>query len=84
MHLDTSLPIEEIRKNIRKGYRPLISSGQKRWSVSVLDEYCDDTWNKFRALHKFVAGRVTQSIETWNIQHQAIKDGNAFGLCSRC
>ena len=43
-----------------------------------MDEYSEEVWNKFKALHKKVAGRVTRSIETWNIQHQAIKDGNAF------
>ena len=29
LHLDLTMSIEEIRKNIRKSYRPLISSGQK-------------------------------------------------------
>lgn len=78
MHLELSKPIDEIRKYIRKSYRPLISSGQKKWTVSVMDKYCEDTWNKFIILHKTVAGRVTRSINTWNIQHKAIKDGNAF------
>lgn len=78
LHLDLTLSIESIRKNIRKSYRPLISSGQKKWPVLVMDRYCEITWNKFRTLHKKVAGRVTRSIETWNIQHEAIKNGNAF------
>jgi len=78
MRLDLSMSIEEIRKYIRKSYRPLISSGQKKWTVSVMDEYCEDTWNKFRKLHKTVAGRVTRSIDSWNIQHQTIKNGDAF------
>ena len=78
MHLDVSMSIGEIRKYIRKSYRPLISAGQKNWTVSVMDQYCEDTWNQFRTLHKTVAGRVTRSIETWNIQHQAIKNENAF------
>ena len=78
MHLDLTMSIKEIRKHIRKSYRPLISAGQKNWTVSVMDQYCEDTWNKFRILHKTVAGRVTRSIETWNIQHQAIKNGDAF------
>jgi len=78
MHLDLSMSIEEIRKYIRKSYRPLISAGQKNWTVSVMDKYCEETWDKFRTLHKTVAGRVTRSSETWNIQHQAIKNGDAF------
>jgi FemAB family protein len=78
MYLDLTMPIEEIRGSIRKSFRPLVSSGLKRWNVSVLDKYCDNTWNKFRCLHKNVAGRVTRSIDTWNVQKEAIKSGNAF------
>ena len=78
MHLDLTMSIEQIRKFIRKSYRPLISSGQKNWTVSVMDQYCENTWDKFRALHKRVSGRVTRSIDTWNIQHEAIKNGDAF------
>lgn len=78
MHLDVSMSVDEIRKCIRKSYRPLISSGEKNWTASVMDQYCEDTWNKFRTLHKTVTGRVTRSVDTWNIQHQAIKNGNAF------
>ena len=78
MHLDLSMSIDEIRKYIRKSYRPLVSAGLKNWRVSVMDQYCEDTWNKFRTLHKTVAGRVTRSIDTWDIQHQAVKHGDAF------
>jgi FemAB family protein len=78
MHVDLSMSIEEIRSCIRKSYRPLVSSGMKNWKVTVMDQYCDNTWNKFRELHKTVAGRVTRSVDTWDIQHQAIKHGDAF------
>lgn len=78
MHLDLSMSIDDIRKHIRKSYRPLISSGQKKWITLVMDRYDEEIWNKFRALHKKVSGRITRSIDTWNIQHQAIKDGSAF------
>ncbi len=78
MYLDLSMSLLETRKNIRKSYKPLISSGQKNWNVSVMDEYNEDIWNKFRELHKNVAGRITRPVESWNIQHQAIKEGKAF------
>ena len=77
-YVDLSLSTEQLRKFYRKSYKPLISSGLKKWHVTVLDKYCDTTWNNFRSLHKKVSGRVTRPIESWNIQHQAIKDGNAF------
>ena len=78
MHLDLSMSLLEIRKNIRKSYKPLISSGQKNWNVLVMDQYNEDIWNKFRKLHKNVAGRITRPVESWNIQHNAIKEGKAF------
>ena len=78
MYVDLLMSIEEIRSCIRKSFRPLVSSGLKKWKVTVMDQYCEDTWKKFRKLHKTVAGRVTRSIETWNIQREAIKSGNAF------
>ena len=78
LHLDLTKSIQEIRKYIRKSYRPLISAGQKKWTVSLMDQYDEEIWNKFRTLHKNVAGRVTRSVDTWNIQHQAIKNEDAF------
>ena len=78
MYVDLSLSIDEIRSCIRKSFRPLVSSGLKNWKVSVMDLYCENTWEEFRQLHKKVAGRVTRSPKTWNIQRKAIKSGNAF------
>lgn len=78
LYVDLSLSINQIRSFIRKSYRPLVSSGIKKWTVSVMDKYCETTWNRFRSLHKDVAGRVTRPIESWNIQHNAIKSGDAF------
>lgn len=78
LHLDLTMSIQEIRKYIRKSYRPLISLGQKKWNVSLMDQYNEEIWNKFKTLHKNNAGRVTRSIDTWNIQHQAIKSGDAI------
>jgi FemAB family protein len=78
MHLDISMPIDVIRKSIRKSYKPLVSAGLRKWTVSVMDQHCEDTWSKFRRLHKTVAGFITRPIDTWNIQHQAIASGNAF------
>ena len=78
LYVDLSLSINQIRSFIRKSYRPLVSSGLKKWTVSVMDEYCENTWSDFRTLHKHVAGRVTRPIESWDIQKNAIKAGDAF------
>jgi len=78
LYVDLTLSIEDLRKSIRKSYKPLVSSGLKDWDVTVLDQYCEKTWNRFRELHKSVSGRVTRPIESWNMQHNAIKSGDAF------
>lgn len=78
MYVDLTLSVKEIRSYIRKSFRPLVSSGLKKWKVKVMDNYCHETWENFRELHKRVAGRITRSKETWDIQLESIKSGNAF------
>ena len=78
MFVDLSLPLKEIRSSIRKSFRPLVSSGLKNWNITVMDKYDEKSWNKFIKLHKKVAGRITRSVESWNIQHEAIRSGDAF------
>lgn len=78
LYVDLSLPLDKIRSSIRKSYRPLVSSGLKNWNVSVMDSHCEDTWEKFRSLHRHVSGRVTRPIQSWELQHEAIKNGDAF------
>ncbi len=78
LYADLSMPIDKIRLFIRKSFRPLVSSGLKKWTVSVMDQYCETTWDDFRSLHRRVSGRVTRPRESWQIQHNAIKAGDAF------
>lgn len=78
MYVDLSLSIEEIRSHIRKSFRPLVSSGLKKWNIGILDDSCETTWNNFRELHRNTAGRITRSSETWDIQYENIRSGDAF------
>ena len=40
MFLDLSLPIKEIRSSYSsKSFRPLVSSGVKKWNITVMDKY---------------------------------------------
>lgn len=79
LYVDLSLDVEMIRGNFRKSYRPLIHKGQKLWKTcTYVKEVPSDTFSEFRELHRKVAGRVTRPIETWNIQEQAIRSGEAF------
>ena len=73
LYVDLRLGLEQIRRSIRKSYKPLISSGLKNWNVNVLNSSSDTTWSKFRSLHRNVSGRVTRPDESWDIQHKAIE-----------
>jgi FemAB family protein len=78
LYLDLSRPLEQIRKSIRKSYKPLISQGLNNWTVQVDAELCPKNWQQFQSLHKKVAGRITRPLDSWEIQKGAINNGNAF------
>lgn len=78
LFVDLSLEIEAIKARFRKSYKSLITSGMRAWQVGVMAETNPELWNEFRELHRKVAGRVTRSAETWELQRQAIDDGNAL------
>lgn len=78
LYVDLSLSLDQIRSNLRKSYRPLLSMGDKLWQTSVLEKVDHDTFNEFRQLHYQVAGRATRSIETWDLQEKAVNSGEAF------
>ncbi len=76
LELNTSL--DEIRKNFRKSYKPLISSAMNTWKSFKLTEYDKNIWSEFKELHLEAAGRVTRSEETWDIHHELIRQKRAF------
>ncbi len=78
LFLDINSNLDEIKKNFRKSYKPLISSALSTWKSFKLTKYDKETWSEFKELHFEAAGRVTRSEETWNIQHELIRDKKAF------
>ena len=78
LFVNLSLEIAAIKARFRKSYKSLITSGSRAWQVGVMAETNPELWNEFRELHLKVAGRVTRSAETWELQRQAIDDGNAL------
>lgn len=78
MYLDLRQDIAAIKKNFRKSYKSLITSGMRLWSVCVLDTPDETTWNQFRELHFKVSGRKTRSEDTWAIHLHDIKIERAF------
>lgn len=78
LFLDLLPSMAEIKCTFRKSYKALVTSGSKLWKVQVETTGNAPLWNEFRLLHREVAGRVTRSEESWNLQHEAIVSGNAF------
>ena len=80
LYTDLSLDEAEIRSAFRKSYRPLISSGLRRWEVRMLEaRHCpEDAWRAFATLHRAAAGRVTRPESTWLRQLKMIRDGEAM------
>jgi FemAB family protein len=76
--LDLSLSMIEIKSQFRKSYKSLINSGQKLWSVGILEDENPKIWNEFLELHLKVAGRKTRSYETWNIHYNDICEKHSF------
>lgn len=85
MYVDLKLRSEQLKTFYRKSYKPLINKGLREWKVEVLtsDSINKTIWTEFRLLHKTIAGRVTRSLESWDIQYRMIEAGNAFFVSVR-
>ena len=81
--VDLSMEYDAIKKNIRKSFRSLINLGERLWNITVYDSIGDKEFEEFRKLHYKVAGRITRSIETWELQKVAINKGEAFLIVLR-
>ncbi len=78
MYVDLSLEMSHIKSYFRKSYKSLISSGQKLWQVNVLSNENQTVWAEFQALHVHIAGKQTRCQTSWDLQYQAIIQGDAF------
>jgi FemAB family protein len=78
LFVDLSLELAEIKARFRRSYKSLVVSGMRIWKTDVMTEANQELWDEFRQFHLRVAGRVTRSAETWELQYQAIVDGKAF------
>mgnify|MGYP001463019235 CR=1 FL=1 len=78
IYLKIDSTIDNIKKNFRKSYKPLITSNQKEFENGILVDKNDHIWNKFKQLHYESAGRITRSKQTWDIQYESLIKKNAF------
>ncbi len=78
LFLDLRPDMVEIKRNFRKSYKSLITSGLELWYIGVLDKVDELIWDEFRQLHLKVSGRKTRSDETWAIHLRDIGSQQAF------
>lgn len=78
LYVDLSQDLAEIKANLRRSYKSLLTSGLKLWSVNRLYRESGATFEEFRELHQHVAGRVTRHSDTWAEQEKAVREGAAF------
>jgi len=79
LYVDLRLTLAEIKSGFRKSFRSLVTSGERLWRVDILRAPGDAAvWDEFRLLHAEVAGRVTRSLESWQLQHAALVADEGF------
>ena len=84
LYVDLSMNLEQIKSKIRKSYKPMINAGDREWKVDFIKSPGNyKIWEEFRLLHLSVAGRATRSKDSWSMQHEAIKNNEAFLITLR-
>lgn len=78
LYVDLTLPMDEIRSNIRKSYRPLVTKAEKLWKSRILDRIDDGLIAELRRFHIEVSGRETRSAKTWELQQAFVNAGHGF------
>jgi len=81
--IDITLPVAALRRALRKSYKSLINRENDSVTYEIIDleNYSSSVFEDFMELHRIAAGSVTRSLETWNIQANMIRRGEAFMVC---
>lgn len=78
LFIDLSLSIDEIKSRFRRSIKSIINKGLREWEIQVHENPSNQLFNKFRLLHKTVAGRSTRPIESWDKQKLQIESKESF------
>lgn len=68
---------EELLQDLRKGHRQQVRWGQQHLKICTVDKLSPSrsVFDIYREFHARVAGRVTRSLDSWNIMFEAIAEG---------
>lgn len=81
--LDLGGTEDEILSRIRRTNKYSISKANELWKKGIIcnansEVEINNAFEAFRKLHIEVAGRETRSVNTWNLQRDAVVNGNDF------
>ncbi len=78
LFIDLSLSIEEIKSRVRRSIKSIINKGLRDWSIQVHENPTNELFERFRLLHKEVAGKSTRPLKSWNMQKFQIECKESF------
>ena len=80
--VDLARDAAAIKAALRKSYKSLVNWGLNNLELRVLDAQRAnrDAFLAFRDFHRAVSGRSTRSDETWEIQFEMIRHGEAYAV----
>lgn len=78
LYVDLRMDLDAIKSAFRKSYRSLVTSGSRKWAVSIHSTADAGTWQQFRDLHIRISGRQTRSEGSWNVFFDALNRGSMF------
>ena len=83
LYVNLSLNEASIHQKMRKSFRSLVHEGERLWDVKIHSQVTRELFREYRLMHARVAGRVTRSIDSWNLQEKAINEKDAFLVTAR-
>lgn len=76
--VDLTPSLDNIFLKFRKSNRERINQGLREFNVEAHEQVTFELFERFRLLHKLVAGRITRPIESWDKQKQQIDEKESF------
>ena len=76
-NVDLRRATDDIWRDVRKSYRPLIKRGAREMTLHIVDagNPCKALFDRFREFHYQVSGRRARSAESWDIQFDFVARG---------
>ncbi len=77
--VDLTKTEDDLHRDLRKSYKSLINQGRREINFDSINAQNPDRdkFNQFQSFHKQVAGRITRPQQSWDIQFDMIKAGQA-------